>query len=310
MNNKKIITYTLMILCLFVLLNPQYIPFLDTGTKNAIANELITNFKILLPANGIGIFSLAKLFTIITVAIFVYLVVKISCFVLDKLAANKNRSKTVAGLLENIICVTGAAVAIIWILNILGVNMAAILASLGIVSLIVGFGVQSLVEDCITGIFIILEGEYNVGDIIVLEEFRGTVKKISMRTTTIEDEGGNLQIINNSDIRNIQNRSFNESVAICTVSISYDESLNELEHALEVELPIMFENNKDVFDGIPIYDGVQELAEEFFIIQIKVAVSEKNIYQATRRLNREIKLLLEKYDFDTNSDLVIIKHAD
>ncbi|MEG0167466.1 MAG: mechanosensitive ion channel, partial [Ruthenibacterium sp.] len=69
--------------------------------------------------------------------------------------------------------------------SLLGVNVTGIFASLGLLGLVVGFGAQSLIGDIITGIFIIFEGQYNIGDIIILDGFRGTVKEIGIRTTRL-----------------------------------------------------------------------------------------------------------------------------
>ena len=129
--------------------------------------------------------------------------------------------------------------ALVWGLTILGVNTGAVLAGVGIVGLIIGFGAQSLIEDIITGTFIIFENQYSVGDIIVLDDVRGTVRSIGVRTTVIEDDGGNLKVVNNSDIRNFQNRSRNTSLAIIVCAVSYDTDLRKLEQLMLDKLPFL-----------------------------------------------------------------------
>lgn len=99
------------------------------------------------------------------------------------------RKSTVTNLLLSIVRYLSVIAGIFWSLSILGFNTTAVLASVGIIGLIVGFGAQSLIEDILTGIFIIFEGEYNIGDIIILDDFRGTVRSIGVRTTVIEDAG-------------------------------------------------------------------------------------------------------------------------
>lgn len=86
-------------------------------------------------------------------------------------------------------------------LTILGVNMTTIIASVGVLALIVGFSAESLIADVVTGTFMLLENQYNVGDIVEVNGFRGTVTSIGIRTTCITDTGDNVKIINNSEMK-------------------------------------------------------------------------------------------------------------
>lgn len=107
----------------------------------------------------------------------------------------------------------------------------AILAGIGILGLIVGLGAQPLIADVIAGLFIVFEKVFDVGDIIVVDGFRGTVKEIGIRTTQIVDVGGNVKIINNSDLKTIINMTNQLSLAICDLNIEYGESLKELKQS-------------------------------------------------------------------------------
>ena len=160
-------------------------------------------------------------------------------------------------------------IGVVWGLAILGVNTTAVLAGIGIVGLILGFGAQSLIEDIITGAFIIFEGQYVNGDIIILDDFRGTVRNIGVRTTTIEDAGGNLKVVNNSDIRNFQNRSRNKSVAACEVSVAYDTDLKKMDKVIAEGLPRMYEDHRDLLK---------------FIVDCK----EQDVFKAQRQLTRDV----------------------
>ena len=92
-------------------------------------------------------------------------------------------------------------------LHLLGVNILAIVASLGVLALIVGFAADSIIADLVTGVFILFDSQYNVGDIIEVDGFRGVVTDIGIRTTSITDASENIKIVNNADMRNILNRS-------------------------------------------------------------------------------------------------------
>ncbi len=305
-NAKKIIGFVLCAVILVLLLNPGWFPFLPEGLRNAIGAELQAVFGPLAGGEAVGLFSPARLIPAAAVLIFMWLITTALCFLLEKVSAGKRRSQTVAGLISSVVKVVGGIVALVWVLSVLGVNLAAIFASLGVVSLILGFGVQSLIEDCVTGIFLILENQYNIGDIVVLEDFRGTVRRISMRTTVIEDAGGNLKIVNNSDIRNIQNRSRATSVAIAEVGISYHADLAAVEEILAAELPRLQQEDPQLFLAAPVYMGVQALADSAVVLRVTAEVKEENIFVAQRRLNRELKLIMDKHGVEIPFPQVVV----
>lgn len=304
--SNGIIKMVVLAVLLIVLLNPGMNPFLAEGVKNATAAEIQKTFGVLV--GGItGVFSPVKIMTVLAVIIFMWLVTTVSCTILEKISKGKRRSETVASLTISVIKVVGAVATIVWVLSVIGVDIGTIFASLGIMSLIIGFGVQSLIEDCVTGLFIIFEGIYNIGDIIVLDTFRGTVEKITLRTTTIKDGGGNLQIINNSDIRNIQNRSSISSVASCSIGISYEADIREVEKLVIPQLPRLYEENQDVFLDAPKYGGVASLDASCVTLRFSVSSTERNYFAATRRLNREIKCLFDDLKIDIPYNQLVIR---
>ena len=94
-----------------------------------------------------------------------------------------HRARTVLTLISNLLRYVAAIVILIGVLSLLEVNMPTILAGLGVVALIIGFGAESLITDVVTGFFILMDNQYNVGDIIEVDGFRGTVSEIGIRTT-------------------------------------------------------------------------------------------------------------------------------
>ena len=92
-------------------------------------------------------------------------------------------------------------------LHLLGVNILAIVASLGVLALIVGFAADSIIADMVTGVFILFDSQYNVGDIIEVDASGAWWTDIGIRTTSITDASENIKIVNNADMRNILNRS-------------------------------------------------------------------------------------------------------
>ena len=118
---------------------------------------------------------------------------------LNLVKPKERKAMTMISILSSLLRYVAALVILCWGLSILGVNVNAIVASVGIVALIVGFGAESLVADVVTGIFLFFENQYNVGDIVEVNGFRGTVKDIGIRTTSIMDMGENIKIINHSE---------------------------------------------------------------------------------------------------------------
>lgn len=309
MKKNNIIKIVVLVLLLCVFLNPGLIPFFDDSTKTAISSQLKSNFGAILGGNSVSALSWPNIITALAIVTLLWLISTVICMILQKAFMKGGRKETVAGLMISIVKYAAVLIAVVWVLGIFGVNLAGIFASLGILSLIVGFGAQSLIEDTITGIFIIFEGHYNVGDIIILDDFRGEVKKIGVRTTVIEDTGHNLKIVNNSDIRNIQNRSTNMSLAVCDVGTSYDADIKKLEEIIIPALPQMYENNKNVFANVPVYQGVQELADSAVVLRITVDCKESDYFIARRRLNREIKILFDEKGIEIPFNQLVIHPA-
>ena len=249
-----------------------------------------------------GIGDVLSMFTInkyiiirlILMIVFVIFASNLIMFIL-KLYQNKaGRLGTVATVLGSLVKYATVLVGICWGLSIIGVNVSTIFASVGIVALILGFGAESLVADLVTGVFILFENQYNVGDVIEVDGFRGTVSEIGIRTLSLVDGGGNIKIINNSDLKNIINRSNQKSVAVSDVGVAYHTDLIELEK----KLPDIFEEikkaNPEVFIGEITFLGVEELGDSDMKLRFKADVDENNIFSGRRILNKELKIALDK----------------
>lgn len=305
---KRIILAVVLLAVLALLVFPGWIPFLDEGSKLAVTTQIQKSFGGLF--GGMGVLTPTRLISAAAVLVFMALISLLICWALELVSKNGKHRKSMAGLFISLTKFICTIVAVVWALGILGVNLAGVFASLGVASLIIGFGAQSLIEDAVTGIFIIFEGQYNVGDIIVLDDFRGTVKNIGIRTTSIVDAGGNLKIVNNSDIRNLQQRSRQASVAVCDVGISYSADLVKVEKILSESLPEIYERHKDIFLSVPQYAGVEELAASSVIIRIVVNVTEEDYFIARRTLNREMKLLLDSKGIEIPFTQVVVHQAE
>ena len=209
---------------------------------------------------------------------------------LNLVKPKERKAMTMISILSSLLRYVAALVILCWGLSILGVHVNAIVASVGIVALVVGFGAESLVADVVTGIFLFFENQYNVGDIVEVNGFRGTVKDIGIRTTSIMDMGENIKIINNSEMKNILNRSDNISRAVSDIAIPYETDLEALEAKLPKLMEDIFAKRQDVMLSAPRYLGVQQLADSAVILRFVVEVAEQDIYSGARILNRDLWL--------------------
>ena len=231
---------------------------------------------------------------VLAMAAMVLFAVQLLRFLLSLIKPKERKGLTLISLFSSLLHYVAALVILCWGLSILGVNVNAIVASVGIGALIVGFGAESLVADVVTGIFLLFENQYNVGDIVEVNGFRGTVKEIGIRTTSIMDVGGNVKIINNSEMKNILNRSDNISRAVSDIAIPYETDLEALEAKLPELMQAIYAQRADVMLAAPQYLGVQQLADSSVVLRFVVEVAEKDIYAGARILNRDLWLGFRK----------------
>ena len=293
LKTKTLITAVIAALFIFILAHPDWLPISETAKLHL--GELEKTYFLIQRS---GKLTFAHLITLLMAMCVVWLVYTIIKFILLSVGKKGLRAQTVTELLISTVRYLAVILAVVWGLSILGVNTTAVLAGVGIVGLVLGFGAQSLIEDIITGAFIIFEGQYNIGDIIVLDDFRGVVRNIGGRTTTIEDAGGNLKVVNNSDIRNFQNRSRKRSLAICDVDVAYDTDLPRMEQLIAAALPQMYENHQDLYAAVPEYYGIESLAESGMTLRFAIPVKEVNVFRARRQFNRDIRILFSQYDVE------------
>lgn len=211
-------------------------------------------------------------------------------FILSLVKTEDHRKRTALSLINNLMRYLAVVAIICGIIAALFVDAGSVFAGLGILALIIGFGAESLISDVVTGAFILVDNQYNVGDIIEVNGFRGTVTEIGIRTTSVADSGGNVKIINNSDMKNVLNRSNNSSKAVCDFSIPYETDLAALEKQIPAMLAEIYEANQEKLRAEPVYLGVNELGDSAIVLRFIAEVEESNIYSAARLLNHELFL--------------------
>ena len=212
---------------------------------------------------------------------------------LKKLLSRTQRGMTITTLIISFLKYFIAIVAIFLILGAWGVDTRALLASAGILGLIIGLGAQSMIADILAGISIVFEGEFQVGDIVVIDGWRGSVEEIGVRTTKIKDAGGNVKIVNNSAISSVVNQTKELSLAKAYISIEYGMPIPQAELIIKKNLSRIREAIPEIQEG-PYYKGVDRLGESSVDLLFFAKCKEEDLYSVQRALNRELKIMFDE----------------
>ena len=309
-NLIKVVILGVIIVLTLLMLNPEKLPFLSDSQKTAVQQFVDVNFS-QLPAT-VASFNLnfSMVLSTLLMAGLLYLVYQVVRLVEEVIPSKSGRQETLRRMFMNALRYAMVIVGIIWGLMIFGVDTGAIFASVGIVTLVVSLSAESLFADMFTGIFILVEDQYHVGDIISIDGFRGRVVSLGIRTTRIEDDGGNVKIINNADIRNVMNLSNKVSFSICDISMSYGDSIERAEAVIAEAMPKIQAKYPDIFEHGLQYAGVQSLSASSVDLRVLARVSEANIYRGRRLLNREMKLAFDEAGIEIPFPQLVVHKAE
>ncbi len=244
---------------------------------------------------------------VVTIAAVVSLLLR---FVARKGFARTPRGITIVKLLESFIKWVVAIVTVLLVLGAFGVNTSALVASAGIVTLVIGLGAQSLVADVVAGIFLVFEGSFEVGDTVIVNDWRGTVLEIGIRTTKVVDWCGNINIINNSQIVSLVNQTKQHSVAKCYISIDYREYIPRVEQVINDNLERLTQNIPFKLDGTIEYLGINSLGESGVELLFIARCKEQDLYGVQRAMNREFKLLFDENDISIPFPQIVVNQPE
>lgn len=244
----------------------------------------------------------------VTIVIFIWILNKLLLLLVNVFTKKGHRSETIGDLLRSMVKYLSVIVAVFLILSAWGVQTPTLLAGAGIIGLALSFGAQSLIEDIFSGLFIIFEKQFSVGDVIQIGDFRGEVKDIGIRITRFEDLNGDVKIINNSDIRGAINTSNALSPAICDISISYGTDIERVEGIINKNLDKIREKIPEIIEG-PFYSGVEKLADSSVVLRVFARTEERKKKGVLRALNKEMKVLFDKNGIEIPFPQLVV-HSD
>ena len=176
-----------------------------------------------------------------------------------------------------------------------GVDVRALTATVGFLSLMIGFGARSLITDIVAGLFIIFEQEFQVGDIVEVGGYRGMVKEIGLRTTKLISWDKNIKIINNHDINNVINLTMCSSFANVNFTIPVTTSIDDVEAVFNEELPKLKEKYPQII-GEPYFTGILQFSGGKMSCRISAEVNELERGELEDNLHREVQSILKSHE--------------
>ncbi|HEX6134704.1 MAG TPA: mechanosensitive ion channel family protein [Longimicrobiales bacterium] len=203
----------------------------------------------------------------------------------------EQRAQTIASLLSSVALVTIAIVVALTVLEILLDNIGPILASFGILGLAFSFGAQSLVKDVISGTFMLIEGQFAIGDVVRIGDTGGAVERITLRTTVLRDLHGNVHIIPNGEITRVTNMTKSWSRAVLNIGVAYKE---DVDRVMDVLRDIARQFHADPEWGAllleePVVPGIDDLADSAVVIRMMAKTLPLKQWDVARELRRRIK---------------------
>lgn len=212
----------------------------------------------------------------------------------------EQRARTIGSVLSSIVTVVIAVMGLAMTLDQIGIALGPLLASAGVVGLAIGFGAQSLVADYLSGMLIMLEDQYGVGDSVDLGEAVGEVEHVGLRLTQIRDINGGLWHIRNGEILRVRNDSQDWARAVLDVSVAYDTNLEELFDVLEETGQALRADPQ--FESVLMEDpsvwGVQSLDADGIVVRLVVKTAPLKQWGVTRELRRRVKEALDAAGID------------
>jgi moderate conductance mechanosensitive channel len=204
--------------------------------------------------------------------------------------------RTLSGVIHGVGIFLILFVALLMILQTLGINMGPLLASAGVAGLAIGFGAQTLVKDVITGFFVLMENQYDIGDVVKIAGVSGTVEKMTLRRTVLRDVDGSVHNVPNSQINVVSNLTRDWAQLMLHVSVNYREESDKVVQLLK-EIGADMRNDPEFNDAIvaaPEVPGIERVAngEVDYLMLVKTRPGKQ--YAISRELRRRIKLCFEK----------------
>ena len=205
-------------------------------------------------------------------------------------ARSEQRTRTVADALASLWRVAVWVIAALTILGLVGVNLGPLIAGAGIAGIAIAFGAQTVIKDYLSGLFILLEDQYSVGDVVTIGASSGTVEDVNLRVTRLRSVDGTVWFIPNGEIRAVGNQSMEWSRAVVDVTIGYENDSPLVMAALAEEAAAMYAEAawSIVLLEPPEVQGVQSMGTDGVSIRIIAKTAPRKQWDVARELRSRI----------------------
>ncbi|WP_206795334.1 mechanosensitive ion channel family protein [Amycolatopsis sp. MtRt-6] len=212
----------------------------------------------------------------------------------------RQRAKTIGSVLKSMSTFLIYGLAFILVLGELGINLGPIIASAGIIGVAIGFGAQNLVKDFLSGIFMMVEDQYGVGDVVDVGEASGTVESVGLRITTLRDVKGTVWYVRNGEVLRVGNSSQGFAVAVVDVPLSYTADVERATTVLADAASAATEGEalKDNVLEPPEMLGVESVTPEGLSLRLTVKVRPGKQWAVQRALRAQLLAALEEAGFE------------
>jgi moderate conductance mechanosensitive channel len=204
------------------------------------------------------------------------------------------RTNTIGSVLSNLITWSITVAVISSILSELGIAVGAIIAGAGILGAAVGFGAQSLVRDLISGLFILFEDQFGVGDSVDLGEASGIIEQVGLRVTQVRDVEGTLWYVRNGEIVRVGNKSQGWSRVVLDIAFDYGVSVSKATDVVEKAAASIKKNHAEELIGEPEVWGIQNITGDQFVLRLVQQVVPKSPDAIARELRNAVKAGVDK----------------
>lgn len=210
-------------------------------------------------------------------------------------ARRTQRAQTVGSVLRSVTTIVITTVVLLTVLSQIGINMGPILASAGIVGVALGFGAQALVKDYLSGIFLVAEDQFGIGDYVDLGEAAGTVEAVGLRITQVRDVDGTLWHVRNGEILRVGNFSQGWARAVLDVPVPYDTDVEEVSDMILASARKLQKDpqwSKEILDDPEVW-GVQDLSGESMTIRLVFRTTPLQQWAVARAMRARLKVDLD-----------------
>ena len=221
-------------------------------------------------------------------------------------ARRKQRAETMGAVLKSVASFTILVIVVIMSLSELSVDVGPLIAGAGIVGVALGFGAQSLVSDFLSGLFMLFEDQYGIGDVVDLGDASGTVEAVTLRVTRLRDVNGTVWYIRNGEIRRVGNQSQNWARSVLDVTVGYGEDLTRVRRVLEESCHELYDDpdwRGKVMEEPEVW-GVERMEADGLAVRVAIKTAPLEQWAVSRELRERIKARFDREGIEIPQQMV------